>query len=383
MFEPLVSIAIPTYNRKSGLLNTIKYFSEQTYSNIEIIISDNCSDDDPTSHVNEICMKDKRIKYFRQDSNIGMAENAKFIWRLAKGKYFLLGSDDDWWHADFISEMVYLLENNKKAVCAFCDFHEVHTDRRKMISPSRYYRARKILGLNVFKYPEHYPLLSAFSANNMIDRFINYISQPENYGKANIHRGLCRKDIFISSFDELEDLGMVACWGFDMLLSFVILIKGEIEISPRVLFNCTVDNDKNYKDSGSKIEYLMNYSRICNNMLTNDQSLMLKKYINIRYFDRNVGFYDEYLKMIFWYISVFKNNNCDLEVDAVISMIKNDDNYTLISIFKKMEVRMKEKKNRSIKKYLSYIRSKEYYAIKTAIKEQEKIIANGASNAQS
>ena len=87
--------------------------------------------------------------------------------------------------------------------------------------------------------------------------------------------------------------------------------------------------------------------------------------------------------MIFWYISVFKNNNCDLEVDAVISMIKNDDNYTLISIFKKMEVRMKEKKNRSIKKYLSYIRSKEYYAIKTAIKEQEKIIANGASNAQS
>ena len=94
--EHLVSVAIPTYNRLEGLRQAIECFCEQTYRNIEIIISDNCSQHDPTEMVMEYVKMDTRIKYYRQNENIGMTLNSDFILKKSTGKYFILGSDDDW-----------------------------------------------------------------------------------------------------------------------------------------------------------------------------------------------------------------------------------------------------------------------------------------------
>lgn len=110
--QPLISVGIPTYNRPKGLENVINDFLNQSYQNLEIIISNN-SYDNPD--VNKICEKfeqvDSRIKYFRQKENIGMYKNFEFVRSRAKGKYFCWASDDDEFDKNYI---LYCLEEYKK-----------------------------------------------------------------------------------------------------------------------------------------------------------------------------------------------------------------------------------------------------------------------------
>ncbi len=98
---PLVTIAIPTYNRADGYLKAaLGSAVGQTYPNLEIIVSDNCSSDDTALVVSGF--KDPRIRYFRQEKNIGANNNFNFCLGRANGKYFLLLQDDDLIDADFI-----------------------------------------------------------------------------------------------------------------------------------------------------------------------------------------------------------------------------------------------------------------------------------------
>jgi glycosyltransferase involved in cell wall biosynthesis len=91
---PLVTIAIPTYNRANSYLRqAIACSVNQTYQNIEIIISDNCSTDNTEEIVKSF--NDPRIRYLRQDKNIGMYNNENFCVQQAKGDFFLLLCDDD------------------------------------------------------------------------------------------------------------------------------------------------------------------------------------------------------------------------------------------------------------------------------------------------
>ncbi len=98
----LVSIGIPTYNRGNGFLqHTLESALAQTYQNIEIIVSDNCSHDNTEMVVNGY--DDQRIRYFRQSENIGQLNNTNFCLNQARGEYFLQLHDDDAIDPDFIT----------------------------------------------------------------------------------------------------------------------------------------------------------------------------------------------------------------------------------------------------------------------------------------
>lgn len=101
MNPPLVTIGIPTYNRASGYLRgAIASALGQSYSNIEVIVSDNCSADHTQDVVESF--DDPRLIYFRQESNIGQLNNTNFIARKARGDYLLIYHDDDMIDPDFI-----------------------------------------------------------------------------------------------------------------------------------------------------------------------------------------------------------------------------------------------------------------------------------------
>jgi glycosyltransferase involved in cell wall biosynthesis len=103
--QPLVTIAIPTYNRADTYLPlTFRSALQQTYSNIEIVISDNCSTDRTQAMVRGI--GDPRIRYFRHDPGIGQRNNYNFCFQEARGSYILLLHDDDMIDADFVSSCV-------------------------------------------------------------------------------------------------------------------------------------------------------------------------------------------------------------------------------------------------------------------------------------
>lgn len=98
---PLVTIAIPTYNRADGYLKqALSSAVNQTYENIEIIVSDNCSSDNTESVVKGF--NDSRIRYFKHRENIGANNNFNFCLEQANGVYFLLLHDDDLIDNDFI-----------------------------------------------------------------------------------------------------------------------------------------------------------------------------------------------------------------------------------------------------------------------------------------
>lgn len=100
---PLVSIGIPTYNRPQTLYKTLDTITQQTYQNIEIVVSDNCSTGNETEAVvKEFMGRDSRIRYYRQANNVGMFYNFRFVFQASKGEYFTWAADDDDRTPDFI-----------------------------------------------------------------------------------------------------------------------------------------------------------------------------------------------------------------------------------------------------------------------------------------
>ncbi|MEX2493376.1 MAG: glycosyltransferase family 2 protein [Nitrospirales bacterium] len=97
----LVTIGIPTYNRADGYLRqALESALRQTYRNIEIRVSDNCSSDHTEAVVKSY--DDPRIVYVKHPQNIGAIRNYNFCLEQAKGEYFLLLHDDDLIDEDFI-----------------------------------------------------------------------------------------------------------------------------------------------------------------------------------------------------------------------------------------------------------------------------------------
>jgi glycosyltransferase involved in cell wall biosynthesis len=88
-----VSVCIPVYNGENFILSSIKSALEQKYSNFELLIVDNCSTDRTANIVSEL--KDPRVRYVRNEKNIGSIGNFNKCIELAQGEYFLLLPHDD------------------------------------------------------------------------------------------------------------------------------------------------------------------------------------------------------------------------------------------------------------------------------------------------
>jgi glycosyltransferase involved in cell wall biosynthesis len=111
--QPLVSVGIPTYNRPIGLKRTLDCITQQTYLNIEIIVSNNCSTDPRVEIVaREFQEKDQRVQYFRQTENKGAAYNFSFVLKQSIGKYFMWAADDDEWEPEFIQTCLSHFNDN-------------------------------------------------------------------------------------------------------------------------------------------------------------------------------------------------------------------------------------------------------------------------------
>ena len=109
--QPLVSVGIPTYNRPDGLKRTLECMLAQTYTNLEIIVSDNASPNPEVEKIAcEFASRDTRVSFYRQKENHGGAFNFKFVLEQARGQYFMWAADDDLWESFYIEKLVYELE---------------------------------------------------------------------------------------------------------------------------------------------------------------------------------------------------------------------------------------------------------------------------------
>lgn len=115
MQNPLVSIGVPTYCRPDLLKDALNAVLTQTYTNIEIIVSDNATPGAQGEEVervlSEYASRDSRLSFFRQNENIGAINNFQFVKDKAKGSLFMWASDDDILYPHHIETLV---EEHKK-----------------------------------------------------------------------------------------------------------------------------------------------------------------------------------------------------------------------------------------------------------------------------
>ncbi len=124
--ESLVSVIIPTYNRSSYLKEAISSAVQQTYENIEIIISDDCSSESPQPITD--AFQDPRIRFRRNPTNLGIGLNVTKAFKEARGKYVASLNDDDLWNEDFLNRLVRHLDTNPDLALAFCDHYIVDSN---------------------------------------------------------------------------------------------------------------------------------------------------------------------------------------------------------------------------------------------------------------
>ncbi len=124
----LVSIGMPTYNRASTIRRAVDSLLNQTYKNIELIISDDGSTDETQKICEAYAAKDSRIKYIRHPQNTGHVNNFVFVLREAKGDYFMWAADDDRWGGEFIEKLVDTLNKNLSHNLAMSSYQRVYTD---------------------------------------------------------------------------------------------------------------------------------------------------------------------------------------------------------------------------------------------------------------
>ena len=225
--KPLVSIGLPLYNCEDRVEKVLSFFLNQSYKNIEIIVSDNFSTDKTSEIIKKKFGNNNKIKFYNQKANIGATKNFNFVLEKSNGKYFMWASYDDEWNLDYIKNGVKELEKNEDSIT--------------IIGITKIYDKKKNLRI---KYSEKYEL-----NGNKKERLTNFLKY--NYGDHliyGIHRLKIIKNIkFSTKFFSPE-----------MYFLFNILCQGKIIGSKTLEFY--KHEDFNY--SKTKYKYIRGDNRI-------------------------------------------------------------------------------------------------------------------------
>jgi len=121
----LVTIGIPTYNSGKYLRNCLESILKQTYSNFEVIVSDNGSTDNTEEIV--LSYKDPRIKFYRNERNLFCYGNYNRIIGLAKGELLAIYHSDDVYEPNIVEEQVEFLQIHKNVMAVFTEANFINS----------------------------------------------------------------------------------------------------------------------------------------------------------------------------------------------------------------------------------------------------------------
>jgi glycosyltransferase involved in cell wall biosynthesis len=129
-----VSICLTTWNRARQLPITLDSLLGQTFGDFELIISDDCSGDETESVCHEYVLRDRRVKYFRNDVNLNMPGNLNAAIARAKGHYIANLHDGDVYRKDLIEKWKSALDRFPSAAFVFNDYRTLLADGKESIA---------------------------------------------------------------------------------------------------------------------------------------------------------------------------------------------------------------------------------------------------------
>ena len=216
---PLISIAVPTFNRPILLDRALLQLRAQTYRNIEILVADNASTDPQAIEVIEKHRQsDQRVRVIRRSSNIGAFPNYMNSAYETVGEYIMWAANDDQWSPDFISELYDCLQQNPAAGFAFCGMDIVNLNGRRIGELATYSRFT--------------------SSGNLKADARKFLEDHEIGGKSNPIYGLYRRTVMIETIDRLwkDQPSRDGVWSADVVFVFAAMIKHGFVGIDKVMF---------------------------------------------------------------------------------------------------------------------------------------------------
>ena len=177
-----------------------------------MLISDNASEDETPDICKEYCKKDERIRYVRQERNIGPVANFKYLLDQADAPFFMWAASDDTWHPDFIASCMQLLEKEGTIGFAFSNLAVIDSQGRMI---------RDI------------PSFEKFSGKPSFRIICRYLLDPEINGKACLIYGIFRTEICRQSWVAVPDMG---AWGSDNQFVLAAISQRGVSIERKILF---------------------------------------------------------------------------------------------------------------------------------------------------
>ena len=115
---PVVTIGMPVFNGEVLVRRALESLLAQDFKPVEIAVHDNASTDRTAAIVQELAERDSRIRFVRNERNIGPMANFREALKGARGKYFMWAAHDDAWSADYVGRLVRLLGERPDQVLA-------------------------------------------------------------------------------------------------------------------------------------------------------------------------------------------------------------------------------------------------------------------------
>ena len=120
---PKVSVCVPTYHRAALLKAFLPTILSQTLRDIEVVICDNASPDNTTEVVRGFT--DPRVRYYRNDANLGPFGNMNRLLELSRGEYICIVHDDDAYAPDFLEREAAMLDRHPNLGMVHCAVYEI------------------------------------------------------------------------------------------------------------------------------------------------------------------------------------------------------------------------------------------------------------------
>jgi glycosyltransferase involved in cell wall biosynthesis len=116
---PLISIGLPIYNGAQHLRKALDALLAQDYENFELILSDNASTDETRNICLEYAERDARVRYYRNETNLGAVVNFNRVIELAGGEFFMWAADHDDWEREYLSRCLEVLLDDPGVVLCY------------------------------------------------------------------------------------------------------------------------------------------------------------------------------------------------------------------------------------------------------------------------
>jgi glycosyltransferase involved in cell wall biosynthesis len=189
---PKVSVIIPTYNRAEFLRSAIESVLEQSFANLEIIVSD----DKSTDHTRELVksFKDDRIKYILNKGKKGPSATRNTAILASEGEYIAFLDDDDEWLPDKLERQVQVLDKSQPNICGVYSKSLIidrSTDQIISTNPANDEMKGNLLYQLAIKNPIHTPTAvirkKCLEKVGLFDETISYMEDRDLWIRLSMH----------------------------------------------------------------------------------------------------------------------------------------------------------------------------------------------------